>query len=148
MLADADIAVVIEVPATSATVSAAAEAVPHLRRSARRAAERWGLDPEAVDAVGVVVNEYATNAVQHSGTGVIGMQLRLGAGGVRIHVWDTGRWLRPRRPPTDSEAEHGRGRSIVRHLSVASGVCRKRGGSHAWALIACASLTSPPAPDP
>ncbi|MFJ8363977.1 ATP-binding protein [Streptomyces sp. NPDC093984] len=91
--------------------------------------------PELVDDVRIVVGELVANAVLHSGTDSVTLTIDSEASCVLVMVTDSGIWQE------DAAAEcgmpeAGRGLVIVEALATASGICKRRSGTCAWASLA------------
>jgi anti-sigma regulatory factor (Ser/Thr protein kinase) len=86
----------------------------------------WGFaDTGWLDAVGVVVSELVTNAVQHGNGGAITVELSAGAGPVLLSVADDSDVLpRPREP----DDRGGRGLTLIEALSSRWQVRDRDGG--------------------
>ena len=127
------------------TTEATRQAIAQLRRFARDMAAHWGLAEDVADALRLVMSEYASNAVEHSGSADVTAMLTRADDTVTMYVKDAGQW---RQPPVlaDAVPECGRGLLIVRAYSAACGVHRTRQGTTAWALIRTAP-TSGRSPD-
>ncbi|MFJ6214577.1 ATP-binding protein [Streptomyces sp. NPDC092296] len=123
-------------PWTAATWTTTAErtAVRRLRRFAGDFARTCELPESLVDPLQVIVSEYATNAVCHSGSPDVSLLLALRDRLLLVAVRDRGTWRHPR--PRGPEAAGGRGLVLVRAYSHACGRHRSRTGTHAWAHLA------------
>lgn len=89
---------------------------------------------EVLEAVGLVVSELVTNAVQHVPAGPVSVTTRLDHHAVAIEVTDSGTVL-PRPVLPDEDEEHGRGLLLVAALSARHGSDRTQSGKCCWAEI-------------
>ncbi|WP_327072052.1 ATP-binding protein [Kitasatospora sp. NBC_01302] len=124
-------------------------AVPMIRAFARQGGRWFGLPDSVLDDLCVVVTEYATNAVTHSGSREVAAKISFGSATLSVAVRDRGRWRRPSRPQVEELADHGRGLTIARALDsvIAAGRHHPECGTVAWALLSTATTptrSSPP----
>jgi anti-sigma regulatory factor (Ser/Thr protein kinase) len=91
-------------------------------------------DHPARDTAVLLATEVATNAIRHSGTRFFGLTAtRIADGGLRIVVIDEGRAGIPHLQNKSTDAESGRGMSIVDILARRWGVVRRPGvGVAVW----------------
>jgi anti-sigma regulatory factor (Ser/Thr protein kinase) len=75
----------------------------------------WGIGPEAQDAAVLIVDELASNAVQH-GRSDMTLLLALDSDTLRIALTDSGAPAAPVKPDVTAD-EHGRGLGIVEYLA-------------------------------
>jgi anti-sigma regulatory factor (Ser/Thr protein kinase) len=87
-----------------------------LRRFAQRAARRWGVAPEAREALALVVSELVSNAVLHSGGSEVTVRLTFDHHGLTVEVKDSGQW-RAHARGADRDGLHGRGLALVKASS-------------------------------
>ncbi|MFC7933969.1 ATP-binding protein [Streptomyces cinereoruber] len=114
---------------------------PQAARLARRHAavtlQGWGLSPEVVDDITLVVSELVANADQHTEEGPWDLYLLMRGGRVCVVVRD----VCPLPPVYEAEfgpcadAERGRGLEIVRALAEAVGCHRFEAGKAMWAWM-------------
>ncbi|GGY50309.1 ATP-binding protein [Streptomyces djakartensis] len=119
----------------SCTLPAETRAVARARAFARDRLAAWHLGDETAEAAGVVVSEFVTNSVRHSGAHNVTLRLARCMSHLWIEVVDTGVWRNPTGSDENGLAEGGRGIWLVDALSQRSGVHRTRHGTHAWALL-------------
>lgn len=116
------------------------ESVAAARRFAIEALAQ--IDPQARDAVELMVSELATNAVQHART-AFDLTIRYARGEVRVEVTDSSGGRPTMRSPAPDEPS-GRGLQIVNMLSHDWGVERGTGsGKTVWFRITPQSVPSP-----
>ncbi|MGI5469585.1 ATP-binding protein [Streptomyces sp. CA-132043] len=119
----------------------ARRSVPEARAFAARAFADWGLGPRTDGAL-LCVSELATNALRHGVPPGRAFRLRLyqyadDGGTVRIEVHDSGPgWPRTPSPPSDADAEHGRGLLLVGTLADKWGVGERNPGKVVWCEFA------------
>lgn len=117
------------------TVWRVPEAVGHARRFTRRTMRAWGVPPQDIDAVLLVVSELVTNALVHT-DGRVRLDLTLVNDRLRVAVADAS----PRTPvkPTSIswEATGGRGILLVEAMSAAWGTVPVSGGKQVWSELA------------
>ena len=101
-----------------------------VRRFARLTLMAWTCD-SVVDAALLLLTELATNALQH-GAGRPVLRLSVGAGHVRIEVFDDDPAPPVRRPPG---ADGGWGLALVERLSLAWGTARHGLGKVVWCAL-------------
>jgi anti-sigma regulatory factor (Ser/Thr protein kinase) len=98
---------------------------------------RHSVEQGAAETAVLVISELVTNAVVHSGSGVIGCTLRLGPGFLNVEVTDQGDGEREpavREPAVDDVS--GRGLLLVSTLAKAWGVTPAvTGGRTVWATL-------------
>ena len=100
------------------------ESASTARRGVGRLAER--LDRETLEDVRLLVTELVTNSVRHAKHGaVVGLDVYLSEGGVRIEVSDAGSGFIPRPRTPDQGAEGGWGLHLVERLADRWGVSRE-----------------------
>jgi serine/threonine-protein kinase RsbW len=111
---------------------ASMEAVPALRRLARRWAAESDLDEDIAEDVVLAVDEAVTNVVEHAYTGVTGavrLQLtRWECGELSVIVEDDGTW----RPPPADPGFRGRGLSLIERLADHAHVSPTSTGTVVW----------------
>jgi anti-sigma regulatory factor (Ser/Thr protein kinase)/PAS domain-containing protein len=111
------------------------QAVSQARRFTRRTLRAWGVPPDAMDAVLLVVSELVTNALVHT-DGRVRLDLTRINHRLRVAVADSS----PRTPvkPTSIgwEATGGRGILLVEAMSAAWGTVPVSGGKQVWSEIA------------
>ena len=116
------------------TVWRVPEAVRHARRFTRRTLRVWGVPPDAMDTVLLVVSELVTNALVHT-DGQVRLDLTRINHLMRVAVADSS----PRTPvkPTSIgwEATGGRGILLVEAMSTAWGTVPVSGGKQVWSEI-------------
>jgi anti-sigma regulatory factor (Ser/Thr protein kinase) len=100
---------------------------------------------EVLEAVGLVVSELVTNAVQHVPAGPVCVTARLDRHAVAIEVTDSGTVL-PRPVLPDEDEEHGRGLLLVAALSARHGSDRTQSGKRCWAEIPLHPAPGSPCP--
>lgn len=111
-----------------------AHACSTARRTASLLLSTWEvLDPERVHDALVVVSELVGNAVRH-GDVRLALELRLDTGGLLVAVTDGGQGM-PQQRTSSSDAERGRGLSIVEALVLAWGVDELPDGKRVWARL-------------
>ncbi|GHJ99822.1 ATP-binding protein [Streptomyces sp. NPDC003753] len=108
------------------------------RAFARSRLAAWGVGEATAESADVVISEFVTNTVVHSGASELTLRLFRGPSELRIEVVDSGRWRRPNARPTrdGNMAESGRGLWMVETLTQRCGVHHTRHGTTAWALLA------------
>ena len=114
------------------------QTVARMRAFGREHGQRWGLHADLIDDLCLVISEYVSNALLHSGSPDVAVKIAVGRRSLSVVVRDTGQWRRPRPPRSCEEAEHGRGTYLVRHLSTVIAAGRHhpaRGGTLAWAQL-------------
>jgi len=122
------------------------------REAVRRALAAWGMEELTGDAE-LLASELVANAAEHADGKTIGFALRGHTGGgcgVACEVSDTSPAL-PQARDVGSEAERGRGLSIVAALATASGVRAGSGGKTSWFTLAPTDLAqriARPQPEP
>ncbi|MGW3209757.1 ATP-binding protein [Streptomyces sp. NPDC001135] len=111
-------------------------AVPQARAFARAQLTAWRIGEEVADAVRVVVSEFVTNTVRHSGSADVSLRLTRSPTDVWIEVFDSGTRHGPvASTPHGDLAEGGRGLLLVEALSRQCGVHRTPYGTCAWATL-------------
>jgi serine/threonine-protein kinase RsbW len=105
---------------------------------------RHSVGQEPAEAAVLVISELVTNAVVHSGTGVIGCVLQLGGGLVQIEVTDQGAGEQePALREPDEGDVSGRGLLLVSAVSKAWGVTPVGpSGRTVWATVIAAELSA------
>src|SRR5262249_14750778 len=115
---------------------ATAAARSRARPAAAAELHSWGREPDTREDLLLVVSELVTNAVVH-GAEPIRVTMVRSRGRVRVEVTDGAAGASPHgnpRPPTN--AETGRGLSVVTRLAVASGWRASPGyGTTVWAEL-------------
>ncbi|MFJ3106776.1 ATP-binding protein [Streptomyces sp. NPDC086835] len=107
--------------------------VATVRGFTRRTLMNWKLD-ESYSVV-LVIDELATNAVQHGGSDMI-LGMSLVGPHLRIELIDYNiQPLEPAEEYPDSPDEHGRGLGIVRHLTERFGMVAETGQTRVYAVI-------------
>ncbi|MFF1793666.1 ATP-binding protein [Kitasatospora sp. NPDC058263] len=97
---------------------------------------------EVLDDLLVIISEFVSNVVQHSGSSDVTVKLVFGARSLSVAVRDTGQWVQPK-PQQEETAEGGRGTRLCRRLPCVLAAGRHhpaRGGTVAWAHL----TTAPP----
>ncbi|SFW80905.1 ATP-binding protein [Amycolatopsis australiensis] len=105
-----------------------------VRRFARVTLLAWASGADVDDAL-LVVTELATNALRHAGGRPV-LRLSVGAGHVRIEVFDDEPALPVRRRPG---ADGGWGLALVERLSLAWGTARHGVGKVVWCALSAPS---------
>jgi two-component sensor histidine kinase len=105
--------------------------VADARHLAHAVASEWGLDPEEIM---LVVDELATNAVQHARSQFSVVLYRTGETEVLIEVADGSREP-PRLVPPALDATTGRGMELVSQLCRAWGTRPSEEGKTVWATV-------------
>jgi anti-sigma regulatory factor (Ser/Thr protein kinase) len=117
------------------------EAVGEARQVAKEVLAQWRVAEEAADSVLLTVSELVTNAVEHAQPPLnIELSRDPGARRVRIEVSDGG----PAATDGDwaascADGEHGRGLTIIDHLTAAHGDCQEPGHVTHWADVTTAA---------
>ncbi|MEU7095915.1 ATP-binding protein [Kitasatospora aureofaciens] len=117
--------------------------VREIRALARRIGEFREMPDPVLDDLLLVVSEFVSNVVQHSGSSTVTVKLVFGAGSLSVAVRDSGRWVPPR--PVGEVAESGRGTRLCRALPCVVAAGRHhpaRGGTVAWAQLSTSSPTA------
>jgi anti-sigma regulatory factor (Ser/Thr protein kinase) len=118
----------LELPATPAAASVA-------RLFVRCLCEEWGVGAVA-DVAELLSSELVTNAVLHARSGIELEAARTGSA-LRVDVRDVGRGrVQPKAQPAPTEAEGGRGLSIVASLAESWGVEESPSGKSVWFTLA------------
>ncbi|MFE5890852.1 SpoIIE family protein phosphatase [Streptomyces sp. NPDC002285] len=116
------------------TVWRVPQAVGHARRFTRRTLRAWGVPPQDMDAVLLVVSELVTNALVHT-DGRVRLDLTFVNHRLRVSVADSS----PRTPvkPTSIswEATGGRGILLVEAMAATWGTVPVSGGKQVWSEI-------------
>ena len=118
-----------------------------MRRFVREVGQRQGLPPAVLDDLCLIVSEFVTNAVIHSGGQDVTLRLTFGWESLSVAVGDTGRWVRPRRPDDFRSAENGRGTALARALDSTLAAGRHHpasGGTVAWAQLTTGTARNSP----
>ncbi|MCR6481950.1 ATP-binding protein [Amycolatopsis sp. OK19-0408] len=105
-----------------------------VRRFARLTLTAWASGAAVEDAL-LVVTELATNALRHGGGRPV-LRLSVGAGHVRVEVFDDDPAPPVRRPPG---ADGGWGLALVERLSLAWGTERHGTGKVVWCALSAPS---------
>lgn len=106
-----------------------------LRAQLRSVANLWSLPDECTDRLVMIVNELASNAIDHART-TCAITVRHTRSLVRVLVADDSP-LPPRVPAHDVNAARGRGLQMVRALANRWGWTARRGGKTVWAAVNC-----------
>lgn len=110
--------------------------MPQARSFAEAHLAAWCVDDDTADVVRLVVSEFVTNSVRHSGAPEVTLRLVRCRSQVRVEVIDSGVWRDPEpRGSDDGVAEGGRGLALVSALTRRCGVCRTSVGTCVWALL-------------
>ena len=119
-------------------------AVPDVRASTVRTLAGWSVDPDALDAAELIVDELAANAVEASSADdFVAVRLTATNGKVLIEVWDRNE-SGPRLTHATDDCEHGRGLLLVDAIATAWSWYRaKSGGKVVWAQIPCLMRSEP-----
>ncbi|WP_406412121.1 SpoIIE family protein phosphatase [Streptomyces sp. NBC_01614] len=116
------------------TVWRVPQAVGHARRFTRRTLRAWGVPPQDMDAVLLVVSELVTNALVHT-DGRVRLDLMLVNRRLRVAVADSS----PRTPVKPAsiswEATGGRGILLVEAMAATWGTVPVSGGKQVWSEI-------------
>ncbi|MFI9584072.1 ATP-binding protein [Streptomyces sp. NPDC052236] len=83
--------------------------VPEVRQRGTVCLQRWGLAEGLIEAAGLVISEFVTNAISHSRSDALGLHLLYMGAEVRIEVIDCSPSGRPLRRQPDLLDEGGRG---------------------------------------
>ncbi len=125
---------------TICAMRAGPQTVGAIRKFGREMARVWSLHPDLADALTLIVSEYVTNSVLHSGSQQVTVEIVLSGTTLNVTVRDTGRWRRRPGLPADL-AERGRGvalaRCLARETGGAAGYRSTRSGTTAWAQLHC-----------
>ncbi|MDN0201281.1 ATP-binding protein [Streptomyces sp. S.PNR 29] len=124
------------------TLPTETQAAARARAFARARLAAWELGGEVAEEAGLVVSEFVTNAVRHSGSPRVTLRLARCPAHLWIEVCDTGVWRAPAGPQDDGVAEGGRGFWLVEALAERCGIHRESDGTRVWALIRHAPSTS------
>jgi anti-sigma regulatory factor (Ser/Thr protein kinase) len=118
------------------TLPTEASATPLARAFTEAHLAAWRIDDDTADAVRLVVSEFVTNSVRHSGAPEVTLRLVRCRSQVRVEVIDSGTWRDPEpHGPEDGIAEGGRGLALVSALARRYGVSRTSVGTCVWALL-------------
>jgi anti-sigma regulatory factor (Ser/Thr protein kinase)/anti-anti-sigma regulatory factor len=115
------------------TAPATTEAPGWLRSEVTHRCRQWGLDDGSIADTLIVMNELATNAVDHAGTQ---MRVHLAYDGTLMRCW-----VRdfahdpPRLQPHDAYAARGRGLQMVEALAARWGWASHPNGKSVWAVL-------------
>ncbi|MGW1304692.1 ATP-binding protein [Streptomyces sp. NPDC002514] len=114
------------------------EAASDARRITKQLLAEWGVADGAADSVLLTVSELVTNAVEHGLAPVtFGLSRDSSTRQVHIEVADGGPAVAGRDWGADgADGEHGRGLTIVDHLTAAHGDRREPGHATYWADVA------------
>ncbi|MFF6979790.1 SpoIIE family protein phosphatase [Streptomyces sp. NPDC008343] len=116
------------------TVWRVPQAVGHARRFTRRTLRAWGVPPQDMDAVLLVVSELVTNALVHT-DGRVRLDLTFVNRRLRVAVADSS----PRTPVKPAgiswEATGGRGILLVEAMAATWGTVPVSGGKQVWSEI-------------
>ncbi|MET7937141.1 ATP-binding protein [Streptomyces sp. NPDC005322] len=111
-------------------------AVSHARHFTTVRLANWQISEEVADAAKLVVTEFVTNTVRHSGSTEVGLRLARSGSSVWIEVFDSGLWRAPAASdPDDDIAESGRGFHLVDAVTQRCGVHCTPSGTCAWAML-------------
>jgi anti-sigma regulatory factor (Ser/Thr protein kinase) len=117
-------------------LAAEERAVSQARAFAAAQLAVWQIAEDVAYAARVVISEFVTNTVRHSGSPDISLRLAHCRAEVWIEVLDSGLWRAPAaRHRDDDMAEGGRGFSLVDSLTQCCGVHRTPDGTCAWAML-------------
>ncbi|WP_052808877.1 ATP-binding protein [Streptomyces natalensis] len=106
------------------------------RRFVRDMARSWRLPREAADVLEAVTGELVANALEHSKSRFLGVELARTGAVMRVGVRDEGKgWAAIRQGPP-AEQEHGRGLLIVAAMSERWGQDTTDDGHTVWAEVA------------
>ncbi|GAA1422560.1 hypothetical protein GCM10009601_24280 [Streptomyces thermospinosisporus] len=125
-------------PTTAAccTLPAETRAVARARAFARERLAAWRLADDTAEAASLIVSEFVTNSVMHSGAGDVTLRLaRCCVSHLWIEVVDAGVWRIRAGSKANDLAEGGRGLALVAAMSEAFAVHHTRDGTRAWALL-------------
>ncbi|QKV96106.1 ATP-binding protein [Streptomyces sp. NA02950] len=119
------------------TLPAEERAVSQARKFTTVELTAWRITEEVADAARLVVTEFVTNTVRHSGSTEVRLRLTRSRSTVWIEVYDSGLWQPPAASsgPDDDLAESGRGFHLVDAVSRRCGVHRSPSGTCAWAML-------------
>lgn len=116
------------------TVWRVPQAVGHARRFTRRTLRAWGVPPQDMDGVLLIVSELVTNALVHT-DGRVRLDLTLVNQRLRVAVADSS----PRTPVKPAsiswEATGGRGILLVEAMAATWGTVPVSGGKQVWSEI-------------
>ncbi len=115
--------------------------VREMRALARAVGAFRKMPPFVVDDLLLVVSEFVSNAVTHSGSSTVTVKIVLGPRSMSVAVRDAGRWVQPK--PLGDGAESGRGTRLCRQLPCVLAAGRHhpaRGGTVAWAQLTTSPL--------
>lgn len=112
--------------------TAAPERIRGMRLYGAQMLRCWGLHPEGVDTVELLISELVTNGVQHGGDEVVLDIAYTPAGVVRVEVFD-GSPAPARLCSAGPDDEHGRGLALVAALSDRWGTAG--GGTRTWCTV-------------
>jgi anti-sigma regulatory factor (Ser/Thr protein kinase) len=115
------------------TVDPAIEGLSVLRGEITEFAQRSGLSPDETDAALLIVNELASNAIDHART-PCRVTVQLTSTTVRIYVSDHST-AEPVLRPRNVSAVRGRGIQIITGLARRWGWSRHRNGKTVWASM-------------
>ncbi|WP_234336459.1 ATP-binding protein [Streptomyces sp. NRRL S-920] len=116
------------------------QAPARARHHVREALCSWRMPENTVDTAVLLASEITTNAVRHTTSSSIQLELLRRDGEVEVAVRDSGpRPARPLRAISEETAdlwdEHGRGLDLVRRLSSRWGATEAGPGLRVWAAI-------------
>lgn len=117
------------------TVWRVPEAVGHTRRFTRRTLRAWGVTPDDMDSVLLVVSELVTNALVHT-DGQVRLDLTLLENKLRVSVADSSARTPVKPTSIGWEATGGRGILLVEAMSETWGTVPVSGGKQVWAELA------------
>jgi two-component sensor histidine kinase len=106
-----------------------------LRAQLRWLARLWALPEDCTDRIVMIVNELASNAIDHART-ACDVTVRHTRFFVRVLVADDSP-LPPRVPPQDVNAARGRGLQMVKALANSWGWTARHQGKTVWAAVNC-----------
>jgi signal transduction histidine kinase/DNA-binding response OmpR family regulator len=126
-------------PEISCPVPSGPDAVGEVRRAVVAALTEWGLDPDVVSDVQLIVSELVTNAVRHA-AGPMRCRVRLDERRLVVDVADGGT-DRPQTREFDPAAPNGRGLHLVQALSSEWGVRPTGAGKSIWCVVPTAPVS-------
>ncbi|MGN9790086.1 ATP-binding protein [Streptomyces sp. OZ13] len=100
---------------------ARAEQVSRARKLVSARLGSWGVEGDAHDTALLVLSELFTNAIVHTGGHLVGCELLVGAGRLRVTVQDQGATTTGPRVCHGAQGERGRGLLLVEAVSRAWG---------------------------
>ncbi|MCQ4207569.1 ATP-binding protein [Streptomyces longispororuber] len=113
------------------------ESVPAARRYVCELLQQWGVRGDLLGELAVIASELVTNAVCHTASDTVVVQISLWPTEVVLTVTDEGPG--PQQPlaarPADGDREHGRGLLLVEELATRWGAHPHIDGTRVWAAI-------------